>query len=81
MNVKKKTSEPDPKPIEPVLELVEPGAEPGEPNVEPVGKDQNSTVGNNVAINGEEKNCMEVNSIPNLLHGDWIKVERKKKKQ
>jgi hypothetical protein len=77
----KKTSEPDPKPIEPVLELVEPGAEPGEPNVEPVGKDQNSTVGNNVAINGEEKNCMEVNSIPNLLHGDWIKVERKKKKQ
>ncbi|XP_045831398.1 uncharacterized protein LOC123922747 [Trifolium pratense] len=78
----KKTSEPVPKSTEPVLKLAEPGTEPTkqvEPDVERFGNNQNSTVANNAAINGEEKNSMEVNNIPNLLHGDWIKVQRKKR--
>jgi hypothetical protein len=29
-------------------------------------------------INGEQRLALEVNDTPNILYGDWIKVERKK---
>ncbi|KAK2372958.1 hypothetical protein P8452_46147 [Trifolium repens] len=69
---------------EPVQESSEPGQKPGEPveieqSVELGINGQDTTVEN--AINGEKIVIMENNDLPNLLHGDWIKVERKKKKQ
>jgi hypothetical protein len=67
---------------EPNQESSEPGQKPNEPveieqSVELGINGQDTTVEN--AINGEKIVIMENNDVPNLLHGDWIKVERKKR--
>ncbi|GAU49481.1 hypothetical protein TSUD_286190 [Trifolium subterraneum] len=75
--------------VEPVQESNEPGqktSKPGQNISEPTEKEplgepgingQNTTVEN--AINGEKIVIMDNNDLPDSLHGDWIKVERKKR--
>ncbi|MCH95434.1 hypothetical protein A2U01_0016410, partial [Trifolium medium] len=58
----------------------DPANKPSEPTIkssEPVNTEKQAVI--NGALNVDSQLIMEDNSNPNFLHGDWIKVERKKR--